>query len=289
LSNSAAEYKTIEIYCKDNLTVSFLYNCLMGRILLKFLVRPIVSKFAGFILDRRFTRIFVRGFIKRNNINIDEYQNVKYKSFNDFFSREIKKELRPFPKNECDLGSPCDCKLTAYPITNEGAFHIKHSVYTIEDLLQDKNLADEYLDGICLIFRLTTDDYHRYVYTDNGQSISRKRINGVLHTVRPISQSRFKVFIQNTREYEVMQSEHFGKIVQMEVGALFVGRIKNHINKEAFKRGEEKGMFEFGGSTIIMLFQKDKIKLDKTIYDNTINDKETIVKMGQKVGEKQFS
>jgi len=287
LKKHPEEYETLEISHNDNLTVNFLYNSFMGRIILKLLVKPILSKFAGLIMDCRFTRIFIRNFIKRNNINIEEYQNEKYKSFNDFFSRKIKYELRPFPDNEYDVCSPCDSKLTAYPITQDGVFNIKNSMYTIEELLQDKKLADEFINGICMIFRLTTDDYHRYIYIDNGKSLIRKKINGVLHTVRPISQSKFKVFIQNTREYEVIQTEQFGKIIQMEVGALFVGRIKNHETKQTLKRGEEKGMFEFGGSTIIILFQNDMITLSKAIYDNTHNNKETIVKMGQKIGEKR--
>jgi phosphatidylserine decarboxylase len=147
-------------------------------------------------------------------------------------------------------------------------------------------LADEFMGGVCLIFRLTTDDYHRYVYIDNGESISRKKIKGVLHTVRPIAHQRYKVFVQNTREYEVMQTENFGKVIQVEVGALFVGRITNHKTGLSFKRGDEKGMFEFGGSTVIMLFQKDSIQLDDAIYENTRQNKETIVKMGYTVGNK---
>ena len=281
------ELETIEISHNDSLTVNFLYKSFLGRILLKFLVKPAVSKFAGFMLDRSFTRVFIRGFVKRNKINMEEYQDIKYKSFNDFFFRKIKNELRPFPDNENDLSSPCDGKLTAYKITADGVFNIKNSIYTIEDLLQDKKLSDEFLEGLCMIFRLTTDDYHRYAYIDNGQSIYRKKINGVLHTVRPIALNRYKVFIQNAREYEVMQTDHFGRVIQMEVGALFVGRIKNHEIKQSFKRKEEKGMFEFGGSTVIMLFKNNTVTLDKTIYENTLNNKETIVKMGQKIGEKQ--
>jgi len=284
--STVIEYEAIEISGKDDFIVSFLYNNFIGRIFLKALIKPSVSKFAGSILDKGFTKIFINNFIKRNNINIEEYQNVKYISFNDFFSRQIKKELRLYTDNQYHVLSPCDGKLTIYPITKDGVFHIKNSVYTIADLLQDEKLADEFLEGECLIFRLTKDDYHRYSYIDNGESIYRKTIDGVLHTVRPIAQNKYKIYIQNSREYEVMQTKNFGKVIQMEVGALFVGRIKNYYLKTVFNRGDEKGMFEFGGSTIILLFQNGKIKPNKTICDNTLNNKETIVKMGQKIGEK---
>jgi phosphatidylserine decarboxylase len=278
-------YETVPILYRDGVVVNFLYNKLAGRMFLSLLVRPLVSKFAGVILDSPPTKLLIRGFVKRNNIIMEEYLNVKYKSFNDFFIREIKKELRPFADDPLDLAAPSDGKLTAYPITPDCIFRIKNSTYTIEGLLQDSELAAEFAGGICLIFRLSPDDYHRYAYIDDGESISRKKIKGVLHTVRAVSQERYKVFVQNAREYEVMQTSRFGKVIQMEVGALFVGRISNREMNRTFKRGDEKGMFEFGGSTVVMLFQNNKITLDEAIYANTQNDRETFVRMGCKIGE----
>ena len=84
-----------------------------------------------------------------------------------------------------------------------------------------------------------------------------------------------------------MQTVNFGKIVQMEIGALFVGRITNHDINRFVTRGAEKGMFEFGGSTIIMLFQKDAIVIDDLILENTHRDMETIVRLGCKIGHRR--
>ncbi|MCL2690161.1 MAG: phosphatidylserine decarboxylase [Chitinispirillia bacterium] len=277
-------YKTIGISGKDNIGINFLYGTIPGRILLKIFIRPFVSGFAGFLMDRKFSALFISKFVKCNSIDVSEYEDTKYRSFNDFFSRNVKKGYRPFPGDMCDLASPCDAKLTAYPITADGVFHIKNSVYNIKGLLKDDTLAQEYLDGVCLIFRLTPDDFHRYSYIDNGEVLSCKKIKGVLHTVRPISHRHYKIYFQNAREYAVLQTENFGKTVQMEVGALFVGRIKNHSETGPFKRGEEKGLFEFGGSTIVMLFQKERVVIDRVIYENTEQDKETIVRQGYKIG-----
>jgi len=282
----AKAYETQEIDYLENLLIRFLYNSLPGRLLLKLLIKTPVSKLFGFFMKSPVSRGFIRNFIKNNNIDMSEYDNVKHKSFNDFFKREIKKEGRPFTDNLHDVSAPCDGKLTAYPITSDGAFHIKSSIYTIDSLLQNKVLASEFMGGVCLIFRLTTDDYHRYSYIDNGESIGHKRIKGVLHTVRPIAGERYKIFAKNAREYEVLQTENFGKVIQIEVGALFVGRINNHKAGNTFKRGDEKGMFEFGGSTIVMLFQKGAVKIDTTIFANTQQNKETVVKMGNIIGEK---
>ena len=281
---SAESYDIVEISGKDNIGINFLYKTMPGRLLLKVLIRPFVSDFAGFLMDSVFSKFFIRKFVKSNNINMSEYEDEKYRSFNNFFSRKVKSELRPFPEDTRGLASPCDSKLTAYPITEDGVFNIKNSVYDITGLLNDKSLANEYTGGVCLIFRLTPDDYHRYSYIDNGEILSYKKIKGVLHTVRPLSHRYYKIYVQNSREYAVMQTENFGKIVQMEVGALFVGRIKNHAESGQVKRGAEKGLFEFGGSTIVMLFQKGRVEIDKAIYENTQQDKETIVKQGCKIG-----
>ena len=271
---------------KDNLALNFLYNSLLGRVLLHLLVKTTVSRFFGFLMDRSISRFLIRSFVKRYHINMKEYKDVKYISFNDFFAREIKKELRPFPDNPYELAAPCDGKLMAYPITADSVFYIKNSMYDVGELLQDKILASEFINGVCLIFRLTPEDYHRYSYIDDGEITYHKKIKGVLHTVQPISQQRFNIYVQNSREYTVMQTINFGKVIQMEVGALFVGRITNHLTGGAFKRGDEKGMFEFGGSSIVMLFQKNSITIDDAIFKNTQQNIETRVQLGYKIGEK---
>lgn len=284
--NASKPYETKEISYKDNPAINFMYHTLLGRMLLRLLIKPTISKFFGLLMDCRLSILFIPAFIKNNKICLDEYKSVKYKSFNDFFTREVKTGARPISKNKFDVIAPCDGKLTAYFITDKRVFRIKNSVYNVGELLVNEQLADEFMDGICLIFRLTPDDYHRYYYIDNGEVVSSKKIKGVLHTVRPIALQQYNVYAQNTREYTVLQTKNFGKVIQIEVGALFVGRIANHRTREVFKRGQEKGMFEFGGSTIVMLFQKNTIKVDENIVQNTRSNKETVVRMGNKIGEK---
>jgi phosphatidylserine decarboxylase len=282
------KFVTFDMSYKENLFVSFLYKTLPGRMVLCVLIRPVISKFLGAIMDSGISRFLVPSFIKNNNICLDDYPDTKYKSFNDFFTREVKNDCRPISANTDDLIAPCDGKLTAYQITSDSVFWIKKSAYSISCLLQDEQLSQDFNDGVCLIFRLMPDDYHRYCYIDDGEIVSWKKIKGVLHTVRPIALEHHNIYVQNSREYDVLQSKNFGKIVQLEVGALFVGRIVNRRAAETYARGEEKGMFEFGGSTIVMLFQKDAVTIDECIYENTRHNKETIVKQGYKIGEKMI-
>jgi len=266
--------------------MDFLYKTFIGRFILKILTRPALSKIAGSLFRSPASRFFIKGFIKRNNIDMDEYRTAEFKSFDDFFIREIKEGLRPFPDNDFDLPAPCDGKLSVYPITPDSVFSIKQSRYSVYDLLQDPELADEFSNGVCLVFRLSPDDYHRYCYIDDGEVITRKEIKGKLHTVKPIACQTLDVFCQNSREYTILETKIFGKIIQMEVGALFVGKITNHNKNRNIKRGEEKGMFQFGGSTVVLLFKNGTIEVNSGIYESTGSGLETTVKMGSRIGRK---
>jgi len=264
--------------------VNFLYDSAVGRFLLKLLIRPTLSKIAGSFIRSPASRFLIKGFIEKNNIDMDEYRAVEYRSFDDFFVREIKEGLRPFTDKPNDVPAPCDGKLTIYPITPDSVFSVKKSKYSVRDLLQDISLADEFSGGMCLVFRLTPDDYHRYCYIDDGEVIIRMVLPGVLHTVQPVACEALDVYCQNSREYVVLDTVNFDKIIQIEVGALFVGKITNHNKNRVFKRGDEKGMFQFGGSTVILLFKKDIITVDEDIVKNSVKGIETVVKMGKSIG-----
>ena len=264
----------------------FLYRTFAGRFLLKILTAPAISVIVGKFMDSPLSIPCIKPFIRRNNIDMSEYEKTEFRSYNEFFTRKIKSERRVVNMNPNVLISPCDSKLTAYKINQNSIFSIKGSHYRIEDLLRSKSLAKRFTDGYCLIFRLEVDDYHRYCYIDNGTKSRNFFIQGVLHTVNPIALERYNIYKQNSREFTVLHTENFGDVVQVEVGAMMVGRICNHQEKGSFRRGQEKGMFEFGGSTVVLLFEKDKIRLNDDILRNSASETETVVKFGSKIGYK---
>ncbi len=266
----------------------FLYTTKIGAMILKFITRPWISKLAGKFLNTKISCMFIDSFIKSNHIDMTQYKSRIYQSYNDFFTREIKPERRPVDKNKDILISPGDGKVTAYKITDHSQFTVKNTVYTLESLLRSKTLADKFIGGYCVILRLTVDDYHRYCFVDNGRIISNVKINGVLHTVNPIANDVYHIYKENSREYTVIKSENFGNIVQMEVGALMVGKIVNTRTSGLALKGLEKGYFEFGGSTIILLLQKDMVNLDKDILDNSSENIEIVVKYGERIGIKNI-
>ena len=281
-----SRYQTLPIQAKDSAGVNFLYHTVPGRALLQLLIRPGVSKALGAFLDKPLSRHLVTPFVKSTGLDLSDYPERHYHSFNDFFTRNIREGRRPVDMEETALVAPCDGKLTVYPITPEGLFDIKHSVYSTKDLLQDEELAKEFEGGTCLIFRLTPDDFHRYSFMDGGEILLSRTVPGVLHTVRPIAFRRYPVFSENAREYAVLETVNFGKVIQMEVGALFVGRIVN-LPLTEFSRGQEKGKFEFGGSTIILLLQKDAAIIDEALLRNTQAGLESIVRLGNRIGRRE--
>lgn len=265
-------------------SVQFLYNNFFGRIILKVATRPFISKLNGIRYSKKRSAKIIDKFVLKNEIDMSEYPVKEYSSFNDFFTREIIKEKRPISNKKDDLISPCDSLLTVYRISDDLTFKLKNSIYTVSELLRDEELAKKYNDGYLLLFRLTVRDYHHYCFIDDGAREEYKKIDGVLHTVNPIACKKVKVYSENSREYGVLHLNNFGDVIHMEVGALMVGKIKNRDVKE-FKRGDEKGYFEFGASTIIMLFEKDKIKIDEDILTQSMNDIETRVKYGETIGK----
>lgn len=268
----------------QEVTLGFLYKTVAGRMLLKVLTKPALSKIVGCFLDSGMSTFIIDLFLKNSGIKLSDYEKRRYRSYNEFFTRKIRKEKRPIDMDPKAFISPCDSKFSVYKIDGKNVFYIKGSAYTLKDLLGGDEIYKEFEGGYCMIFRLTVDDYHRYCYIDDGVKGNNYYIPGELHTVNPIALERFNIYKRNCREYTVLKTKHFDKVVQVEVGAMMIGRIINHHGKHAFKRGEEKGMFEFGGSTTVLLVKKGQIKVDEDLLDNSKENIETIVKLGERIG-----
>lgn len=263
------------IKAKENKSLCFLYNTIIGRIILKLVCNKLIANIYAKYMTSKLSRHKIKKFIKKNNINMNDYVNSNYKSFNDFFIRKIEKNKRKIS----GLIAVCDSKLSVYKINSNSKFKIKNSIYTVEELIREKNHKYKW----ALIFRLAVDDYHHYVFPDNGKVISTKYISGKLHTVQPIAFKKYKVFCENSRSITHLECENLGKVCYIEVGAMMIGKIVNE-NISTFKKGDEKGHFEFGGSTVILLIEKD-IEINDTIIENTKKDIETIVKLGNNIGK----
>ena len=267
--------------------MSFLYDTIPGRILLRPLVSRPVSLLAGKMMDSRLSKLLIGPFAGKCGIDRSEYLPEEYNCFNDFFCRRIRPELRPVSDAENDLVAPCDGLLSAARITKGTVLRVKQSAFTIDTLLRDRKLARTYEGGYCLVYRLCVNHYHRYIYFDSGKKYKNRRIGGIYHTVRPAALAVYPVYTENTREYTVIDTKNFGRCVQMEVGALLVGRIVNEDPLPGqVRRGEEKGHFEYGGSTILVLIPPGRACLRDDIVKTTESGEELPVRMGEAVGRR---
>ncbi len=274
------QYEEIVQYGQGAL--KFLYGNIFGRVLLKLVVSPSASRLYGFINSRPGSRRKIPEFIESNNIRIEDFEDREYLSFNDFFTRKLREGARVIDTDENRLISPADAKLLIYDIEDDLRINVKGREYTLDEITGGLKNPVEYSGGKCLVYRLCMDDYHRYCFIDDGAVKETHVIKGKLHTVSPLSKA-YKIYKENHRVVSVLNTKHFGEVIHIEVGALLVGKIVNKDAKE-FSKGEEKGFFEPGGSTIVQLFKKDAVKIDEDLIQQSRDNTETKVLYGEGVG-----
>lgn len=259
-----------------------LYNTWYGRVLSKFILLPVFSTMATSKDRRRSSAKKIAPFAEKYGIDMNDFEDREYSSFSDFFTRSIKPGKRPFDTDPSAVISPADSKVLCYDISDDLKFYVKGSVYTPEEIVGNYVDVKKYAGGKAVVFRLSMDDYHHYCHIDSGSIAGSYEIKGKLHTVSSIS-SKYKIYKENHRIVNVLDTDHFGRVIYIEVGALLVGRIRNNgITK--FDKGQEKGYFEQGGSTIVLFFEKGRINIDPDILEMSGNGIETKVKMGEHIG-----
>jgi phosphatidylserine decarboxylase len=270
---------------KPHFLYSNLHKSFWKRLFLRICVSKIITSLMGVYLRSFFSKIHIKKVVKRNNIDLNLFLKTKFSSYNDFFTRQYKNIT--FCKEISVFISPCEGKITILPINKDSIYSIKQVNYHLSDLLKNNTLPSLFMDGYFVILRLRPIDYHRYIFIDEGiqKKENFKKIKGKFHTVNPIAFKYFNVFCENTREYNILETKNFGKIIQIEIGALLVGKINNHPITN-FNKGQEKGFFSFGGSTIVLLVQKNKVIFDPIIMENSRNKIETKINLGEKIGFK---
>jgi len=263
-----------------------LYETAFGRLLLGAIFARRWYSGLNAILDKRPSSVRkIQPLVDRYGIDMSDYPEQSYTSYDSFVTRKIDPAKRPVADHPEVLIAVADSRLLAYSVTGDGRIPVKQSSYTITELLRDPDLAAAYNEGTCLVFRLGTEDYHRYCFADDGEVIRTHSINGVLHSVQPISSKRYKTFTENHREYSVIETANFGTVVTVEVGAILVGKINNH-DVTSCRRGQEKGYFSLGGSAILYLLKPGAVTIDSDIMEYSRKQIETKVRLGEKIGEK---
>jgi len=288
VERSSGEIKIENVYGENWL--NWLYHNPVGQATLWAVAkRKIVSSIYGDMMSDPSSAEEIMPFVKEYKVDLSIAQEKKFSSFNDFFVRKLKPEARPINQDSLVVTSPADGKILAYQNLKNSDFYIKGVKFNVASFLDDATLAKKYEDGAMIVFRLAPPDYHRYHFPVSGTAPQTNiKIDGDYYSVNPLAlRKKAEIFWLNKREFGVIQSPIFGDVIMSEVGATMVGSMIQTYKNTAVKKGEEKGYFKFGGSTVVLFFEKDRVKIDADLLKNTEKGLETTMKMGERIAEKK--
>ncbi len=263
----------------------WLYNNPVGKATMTTLIkRKFVSDWYGKQMDAPDSKSKIEPFIKDFHIDMSIAQEQDYHSFNEFFYRKLKPDARPVNQDSLVVVSPADGKLLAFSDIENQDFIVKGFKFNIGDYFDKQDLIDRYKDGSLMIIRLCPTDYHRYHFPVNGRVVEDAMILGDYYSVSPIAlKKKIELLVMNKRSYCEIETREFGKVVMSEVAATMVGTMINTYQGPQVEKGQERGYFKFGGSTVILFFEKGRIIIDADLLKNTAMGLETEVKMGSRI------
>lgn len=290
------EKKKIEIEkVYGDKAVKWLYNSSLGKLISPIAASSMVSKFYGALQSSKLSQRKIKPFIENFHIDMEDYEPQEgysfedgpgYRDFNHFFIRRFKYGKRSFPREPTYLGAPSEARYFAYEkIDEDEKIPVKGSFLTPKALIDNEKWNETFKDGPLLLARLCPVDYHRFHFPDKGRVIDEFTNHGELHSVNPIAlKKRPDIFCRNERVVTIIETECFGKMAYIEIGATMVGKIVQNYEGPYFKRGQEKGYFLFGGSTVVLIGEKGKWVPDSDLIDYTKKGMETYLKLGAHLG-----
>ena len=275
--------------------VNWAYGTAAGRALVGIgWIQRLISRVVGRYQSHPVSHSSVENFIREFGINMPEFEvpSDGFETFADFFVRSFKSGARSFPKAAGQFGSPAEGRLSVFPIDHTSIplciKGVRLPLHELIDILGDmsEKFVREFVGGYAWVFRLCPIDYHQFHFADSGiPSMSHLR-PGLLHSVNPKAQEAVpQVFLKNERQICLFKSDHFGNLMYIEVGALCVGKIQQRFTPHRrVERGDSKGLFEFGGSTLILFSQKGRLNPDEDLISKTNNGVESLVRLGEVIG-----
>ena len=274
--------------------VEFLYQNSWGNKLSEVLAFPLVSRLYGVFQDQFQSQKKIEPFVKKFNINLDDFipeegrtKEDPYSTFNEFFIRRFAPGRRPFEEDSRLMPAPCEARYFAYDNIDESvSIPVKGHHIRPKDLVAKEKWAGTFENGPLYIARLCPVDYHRFHFPDSGKVLDSWKAGTKLHSVNPIAlKEKPGLFVENERVVTILETENFGKLAYIEVGAICVGKIVQSYLGDRFKRGDEKGYFLFGGSTVIVIGEEDKWSPSHDIIERSKKGVETYQHIGRVIGE----
>jgi len=268
----------------------FAYENPVGHFLVWLLVRrAFFSQWYGHKMRKPESSLRILPFISKYEIDVDEFAKspFDYKTFNEFFYRALKPEARPIAPGDNVAVFPADGRHLAFQdVQRSAGFYVKGVKFSFAELLGNDQDAEKFAGGAMLISRLCPVDYHRFHFPVSGVPGEPRLINGWLYSVSPVAlRRRLRYLIENKRQVTLIETANFGPVAMVEVGATNVGSIQqSFVPGRPVQKGDEKGLFAFGGSCVITIFQKGRIRFDADIVTQSEQHIETYAWMGDRLG-----
>lgn len=271
--------------------LKFLYGpSIFGRFFRNLIAKnPFFSNLAGYWYRQSWTKKSIIPFIDEYEVDASEFLKPpsQFTSFNDFFTRQLKLGVRPIDPAPHVAIIPADARYWFYENVDRAApFHVKGEILNLNKLFNSNELSQRYQQGSAVFARLCPSDYHRFHFPCKGVPSVPRLVNGYLFSVNPIAIGQnLKIFWMNKRMLTLIETENFGTIAYFEIGATAVGTIHETFQPyEKVFKGEEKGYFSFGGSSLILLFEKGKIQFCPDLIEATHRGMEIRCLFGQRMG-----
>lgn len=260
------------------------YQSRAGKALTGFLFnRRWPSRLAGWYADSRWSRRQIAPVIRNLGIDTGELDAPveSYATFNAFFTRRLKPGARPFAQEPAEVASPADGRVLVYPqLQQTTLLPIKGKSFTVDALLGMP--AAGYAGGSLAVVRLCPADYHRFHFPCDARVIAQRRIPGRYHSVNTLVVAMgVDVFSENERQVTLLENEQLGEFALVEVGAFGVGSIVQTFTGAEVRKGEEKGYFQYGGSTIVLLFRRERVEFCPDLVAHSAEGIETFLRAGE--------
>lgn len=265
--------------------VRWLYGRARGQWLVERMADRWLSRLIGIYQSSPFSRTAIASFVRNYGVPMEEFEAGPYGSFNEFFVRRFRPGARTFDPRPDVMPAFAEGRYLAYEMVQaESRFPVKAAHLTPEMVLGERHAA-AFRQGPLLIARLCPTDYHRFHYPDGGRTLEHYRIPGLLHSVNPVALLyRSEIFATNERQVSIVESESFGRLAYVEIGAMGVGKIvQTHPADHPFRRGDEKGFFLFGASTILLFGERGRWRPDADLLEQTAQRRETLVRLGERI------
>jgi phosphatidylserine decarboxylase len=268
----------------------FAYENPVGRLALElFVKRRLFSRWYGWRMDQAASKARVLPFIEKYGLAAEDFADApeSFATFNEFFYRKLKPTARPIDPASDAVIFPADGRHLGFPdVSQIDGIFVKGQKFSIQDLVGDPRLAERFAQGTLVLSRLCPVDYHRFHFPADGVPGKLRLLDGLLYSVNPIALRRRVAYLwENKRTLTLLETEKLGTVILMEIGATNVGSIKQtYAENQLTLKGAEKGFFEFGGSSTILLFEPGRIQLAADLQRESAQQRELYARMGDRLG-----